>query len=584
MTQTKNISEREFVLLKTWMDQLLSLQIESPNSRFDGGILCPSCLHFHGRIIDSIYPLMFLAEETEDKRYLNAAKKLFKWGDNLFCDDDSYYNDAQQTWNNTTIFFAQSLENALERHGTLLDQETYHEWTVRLRKISDWMLNNFSPENPANTNYHAACSAALAMCGNFFKDERYLKKAKELADFCLTYITPDNFIYGEGNPRAFVTKKGCYSIDVGYSLEESLPSLVEYAERVQDQNLLIRLTKVGQNYLNFILPDGGMDNSFGTRNFKWTYWGSRTSDGCLSAFSKLGQSESSFLVAVNQVLGQLENCTDQGYLFGGPDYKAHGEPPCIHHMFAHSKVLADCLDQHFTDYSLSEQSMNGKSYFPAINTYVFREKSTYASVTATDYAHFEGGHIVGGSMGMLWNEAYGPIIASGITDTTSREPLNTQLSLKKSELTSSAWRMTYESCGIRYSNIYDLEAKLAETDGGVEANFMFADIHHHRHPNTGGSINYQVTEQRVEWNIQVNADGPVHLTIPVCARKDWAVTETENIVQIQQSKCRLSIFSDAALKSTKPGFSLAPGFELCVLEYVLEPAKDYHISFEVAKM
>ena len=32
------------------------------------------------------------------------------------------------------------------------------------------------------------------------------------------------------------------------------------------------------------LPDGAWDNSFGTRNYKWSYRGSRTSDGCAAGY------------------------------------------------------------------------------------------------------------------------------------------------------------------------------------------------------------------------------------------------------------------------------------------------------------
>lgn len=42
-----------------------------------------------------------------------------------------------------------------------------------------------------------------------------------------------------------------------------------------------------KSHLEFVLPDGAIDSSFGSRVNKWTYWGSRTSDGmqeglCLS--------------------------------------------------------------------------------------------------------------------------------------------------------------------------------------------------------------------------------------------------------------------------------------------------------------
>ena len=35
-----------------------------------------------------------------------------------------------------------------------------------------------------------------------------------------------------------------------------------------------------RTHMEFMLPDGAWDNSWGTRNYKWSWWGSRTSDGC----------------------------------------------------------------------------------------------------------------------------------------------------------------------------------------------------------------------------------------------------------------------------------------------------------------
>lgn len=37
-------------------------------------------------------------------------------------------------------------------------------------------------------------------------------------------------------------------------------------------------------HLEFMLPDGAWDNSWGTRSFKWTYWGGRTSDGFMGGY------------------------------------------------------------------------------------------------------------------------------------------------------------------------------------------------------------------------------------------------------------------------------------------------------------
>ena len=70
-------------------------------------------------------------------------------------------------------------------------------------------------------------------------------------------------------------------MDIGYNLEESLPSFLQYTVKTGNASLKEQVIRVLKRHLLFMLDDGGMDNSFGTRNYKWTYWGSRTSDGCV---------------------------------------------------------------------------------------------------------------------------------------------------------------------------------------------------------------------------------------------------------------------------------------------------------------
>ena len=47
------------------------------------GILCPACARIHGRIGDTVLPLMYLADKTGNDKYLLAAKKLMKWMENV---------------------------------------------------------------------------------------------------------------------------------------------------------------------------------------------------------------------------------------------------------------------------------------------------------------------------------------------------------------------------------------------------------------------------------------------------------------------------------------------------------------------
>lgn len=571
------LHDLETALLTTWCDTLLDLQLDHENERFDGGILCPSCLHLHGRIIDLLYPLCYLGNVTGNERYIIAAKRIFIWGEQLYCDDHSYYNDAQQTWNKTTIFFAQSLMQALKYHGDVLDHDTKQRWEQRLREVSEWMMDHFPVDDGANTNYHASCCAALAMSATYFQEPSYMEKASAIKAFCEQFMSEDGLFYGEGNPRAYKTIKGCVSIDIGYSMEESLPGLIEYAHYAKDDAFMKRLADMMKRYLDFMLPDGGMDNSFGTRNFKWTYWGSRTSDGCCKALHMLSHYDPVFLEACNRQLTLLKSCTHNGFLYGGPHYVMHQEEPCIHHMFAHAKALAGCLDMEEATYVPTSLPLevSGYAYYPSLDTHRVHTASLQATITAFDYSHFEGGHVSGGVLSMLYHKRYGPVIACGITDTTSREPLNTQLSLKKQEMRSSAWRICYEKDGSTYANVYDLQANIQKDASSYFVTFHFADLHH-CHDDQSGTLIYTMTEEEVTITGDLQTRQAAKLMLPIIVDRSVVCTLQEHLLTVPKPEVTMLVASSHKITSIQDTFSLAPGF--CCKELLIELEPNAHFT------
>ena len=71
-----------------------------------------------------------------------------------------------------------------------------------------------------------------------------------------------------------------------------------------------------------MLPDGAWDNSWGTRNNKWSYWGSRTSDGCQPGYGLLAKKSPEFAEAVRRNTRLLKACTHDGLLHGGPMFNS----------------------------------------------------------------------------------------------------------------------------------------------------------------------------------------------------------------------------------------------------------------------
>ena len=281
---------------------------------------------------------------------------------------------------------------------------------------------------------------------------------------------------GEGIPHDRVTERGCRPVDIGYNVEESVPLLIRYALAAKDEPLLEQLTRILRKQLEFMMPDGGWDNSFGTRNNKWTYWGSRTSDGCQAGYALLAERDPVFAEAIGRNTALLERCTGNGLLYGGPEYIKNGEPPCVHHTFTHINALAAVLDAGIEGYEPDRDPGAGWNpqplpsddrgpsvrHFPEIDTWKLTFEKWRATVTGYDFG-LEKGHASGGTMTLLWHEDMGPVLLSSVVDYRLVEPLNMQLSLKKSRHRPLTPRLEILRNGKRYASCYDTKAEISVT-------------------------------------------------------------------------------------------------------------------------
>ena len=124
-----------FNLLKQWCDSLLKLQInEIKSPGIYGGIMCPACSRIHGRCADAVYPIMYMAHKTGEKRYLDAAVKLQAWAEHMSSPDGSWVNETENLWKPITVFGVLSLGEAIRHHGMLLEKEVLESWRLAFRK------------------------------------------------------------------------------------------------------------------------------------------------------------------------------------------------------------------------------------------------------------------------------------------------------------------------------------------------------------------------------------------------------------------------------------------------------------------
>ena len=114
-----------FDLLRDWCDGMLKVQINRPSDPGVHGMLkCPACEVVHARLLDAVYPFLYMADATGEQKYLDAGIAAFEWGENVSMEDGSWtVVPDPKSWRGITVFGAISLAEAIKYHGDLLDEE-----------------------------------------------------------------------------------------------------------------------------------------------------------------------------------------------------------------------------------------------------------------------------------------------------------------------------------------------------------------------------------------------------------------------------------------------------------------------------
>lgn len=418
--------------MKDWCDELLKTQISMPDPLLDGALLCPACAVVHGRCADMVLPLILLYKETGEERYFTAAKKLIDWTEyNLLSEHKDYRNDLANRWKGTNIFTCLMLGETLHRFKDVLDEETFNKWDAIFRTRASAAIGFCESVGP-HINYNAGAAAMFAFAYNYTGEQKFLDQAIKQEEFCRAHFDNEGLFFGEGKPLDGTTAKGCHFIDMGYNLEESIPLLVLHSLWMNDSEKVKYYTDRTIDHLGFLLPDGAIDNSWGTRQNKWTYWGSRTSDGMHEGFVHIAKDNPVIAKAVRRNIELLEDCTVQGRLYGGLMYHSANEPACIHHAFDKVKSLAilylemgdeyeNCLDAKLP------REVEGVKAYQNGYLYTVTKGDFVATVNACDTHIYPACETGGGAISMLYNKKYGAVMAATLYRFVTTEPMNMQI-------------------------------------------------------------------------------------------------------------------------------------------------------------
>ncbi len=428
-------TNKAYLLLKKWMDGMLEFRVENiKNPRLHGGFLCPACGLVHGRCFDAVLPFCYLYKHEKKEKYLTAARELMDYSKTLRMDDGIYFNDFNTAWFGISSFYADALIETLDTCADALPDDFKERINSEILTIGEAVRVRFMNEGfyPA-VNYFVSAIPLMARLYKITDDKKYLDAALYFKNIIINRITDDNLLYGEGlDGMDKKTPKGFRAVDLGYNIDESYAFLIKAGKLLEDEELLELGIRLSKEALWFMLPDGAIDNSWGSRSAKWTYYGSRTSDGTGCLFALLKDIPEMREVAARQ-LELLEACTDdEGLLAGGVWYSDAEEPSCIHHLFSHAKSLVAIAESRMETERKTElplDNFEGARSYPSVGVHIASSGDMYASFSENDLDYLGNKRLnpLGGVLTLLYSRSLrSPIIAATQTTGYKVEPKNTQ--------------------------------------------------------------------------------------------------------------------------------------------------------------
>ena len=533
------MQKRAEILLKNWCDTLLSYQVQSHSPYLNNALLCPACHIVHGRIADLCFPLTVLWAKTGETNYLDQANKLIDWTEfNLKSEKGFWFNDTSSRWIGTSTFGAMSIGEALYHFGDSLPSDIKEKWMGIFLRICDAFIAESGKLRPL-INYYCGISAMLAMAWRLTGNKNYYVESKKWLAVVLTRFDENGLLYGEKYPIEF--DDGTHTIDMGYNLEESLPLLLRYTELTGEYKEFFRDRL--RDHLEFLLPDGAIDNSFGTRHNKWTYWGSRTSDGLVGGLA-LVLDDPMFADACERVLSLYEYCTHEG-LLSLPMAEEAGEPTCLHHTFTHAKALATlvCAENvpEVKRMLLPCETKYGIKEFQKGKVLLVSQGGFRATFSAMKHLHEDLAN-GGGSMNLLYHKKYGVICAATSAKFFMQEMTNQQ-QLRNADVMEC---MTAQ---------FVIDGKMACRNQNVDLSCEGTKISAKAED---WQADYEFKEDSLEITLNCKA-GIYHL--PIVCKRDSSVEVREDYRTITIDK-NLIIKSDSSLKveRTERAFHQVGGF------------------------
>ena len=308
-------------------------------------------------------------------------------------------------WDGTSVDQLISLANA---YVILKDQLTAQEkaaWTQAITRCADWTEANFPK---GNINYVPTGAVALLSASRAVQAPKpsWLSKAASLMTLTTDAINAEDLLTGEGG-----------GVDLGYNIAQSIGYIAMYGLMLPSPTHVQRAAELLKAHQYFMYPNGAIDNSWGTRSFKWNLEsGTKTAPGVFFSFALLADKDPSFQRGAQLALSYLHEHgqDDKGWLVYGPHAFRHptSNPPSNYGTFARAQSIATAIELGPDTAPVGQVPADEKDWlqlFPSVKTGVFRTDKLMATLSAygeiTSYPRESMAR--GGSVSALWFEGYG---------------------------------------------------------------------------------------------------------------------------------------------------------------------------------
>jgi hypothetical protein len=336
-------------------------------------------------------------------------------------------------------------------------------WESAIHRAADFVVQTFPV---GNVNYSPTGAVALLLAADAVRDPvpAWLAKAHSLIALTFQAVNSDGLLTGEGQ-----------GVDLGYNIAQSIGFLALYGTLKSDETIRDRAAALLRTHAVFVYPNGAVDNSWGTRSYKWTYEsGTKTAPGVYFTFALLADKDPSFVSAERRCLDYLiDDAVHDGIVMTGPhaDQHASVSPPCLYSTFARAQSIAMALvyaPKKIADVTpalFRGQQKEWVRFFPTVNVTILRTDRVMATVSAYGaVARYGRGQVSrGGAITNLWIEGYGRsglVQASSVSNYRREEDIHMPVESALLPLTSRA-ECTID--GVYYATLYETEGKMSVT-------------------------------------------------------------------------------------------------------------------------